>query len=190
MHVEQTDNDKHRVWLAEDDIDRLLAEPDDPIHRLAYALGVRCGLRSFEVVAVEPDHLYHDETIGDLLHVPEGKGAKERETPIPGRYADQIELLAQRSSGPVVDVSTRTLRSWIERDRAALAEHTGDDRWHHVSMHDLRRSWAGQLRAASVEPPAVLEWGGWSDMDTFLDHYRGVNVPEVQREERAKVPWL
>ena len=192
MHVERTEGDGHRVWLSDSDIDRLLDVPDDPTHELAYALGCRCGLRSHEITQVRPSHLKHDDTIGDLLQVPEGKGARYRETPIPTGYARQIETVAkyQGGDGPVVDVSTRSLRNWIERDRAELAEATDDQRWHHVSMHDLRRSWAGQLRAASAEPPVVLEWGGWSDMDTFLDHYRGATVPEVQREERAKVPWL
>jgi hypothetical protein len=36
----------------------------------------------------------------------------------------------------------------------------------------------------------VCDWGGWNDLDTFLDHYRGTNSPEAQRREREKVDWL
>ena len=191
MHLEETDTGEYRVWLSTDDIDELLEAATDPTHELAYGLGVRCGLRSHEITAVEPSHLKEDDTIGHLLQVPQGKGSKYRETPVPSELVTQIKTIAKyQGEGPIVDVSTRTLRNWIERDRAALAEQTDDQRWCHVSMHDLRRSWAGQLRAASVEPPAVLEWGGWSDLDTFLNHYRGIGVPEVQAEERAKVSWL
>ncbi len=35
-----------------------------------------------------------------------------------------------------------------------------------------------------------MDWGGWEDMDTFLEHYRGSYSPAVQRRELAKVGWL
>lgn len=36
----------------------------------------------------------------------------------------------------------------------------------------------------------VCDWGGWDDLDAFLDHYRGTSTPEVQKREREKVDWL
>jgi len=33
----------------------------------------------------------------------------------------------------------------------------------------------------------VCDWGGWNDLDTFLDHYRGTHTSEAQRRERQKV---
>ena len=36
----------------------------------------------------------------------------------------------------------------------------------------------------------VCDWGEWSDLATFLDHYRGKFSSEVQRKQRAKVDWL
>ena len=41
-----------------------------------------------------------------------------------------------------------------------------------------------------VDPLFVCQWGGWSDLETFLDHYKGTYSPEVQREARAGVEWL
>ena len=41
-----------------------------------------------------------------------------------------------------------------------------------------------------VDAMVVCDWGGWNDLDTFLDHYRGTNSPEAQRRERDKVDWL
>jgi len=59
-----------------------------------------------------------------------------------------------------------------------------------VSFHDLRRSWATNLAAAGVDPILVLDVGGWADLETFLDHYRGSYSPEAHRREREKVAWL
>jgi hypothetical protein len=36
----------------------------------------------------------------------------------------------------------------------------------------------------------ICDWGGWNDLDTFLDHYRRTHTPEAQRRERQKVDWL
>lgn len=194
MHTEETDGGEWRVWLSAEDIDALLSQAGqkDPNRELAYSLAARCGLRSAEITDVRPTDLHHDEIVGWLLEVPSGKGDRYRETPIPDIYAKQIRLLAQSQSDsePVIAVTTRTLRNWIERDRDELADATDDHRWRKVSMHDLRRSWAGQLRAGDADPAVVIEWGGWSDIDVFLEHYRGATVPESQRQEREKIDWL
>jgi hypothetical protein len=36
----------------------------------------------------------------------------------------------------------------------------------------------------------VCDWGGWNDLETFLEHYRGKFSPEEQRRQREKVAWL
>jgi hypothetical protein len=36
----------------------------------------------------------------------------------------------------------------------------------------------------------VCDWGGWNDLDTSLDHYRGTHTPKPQRRERETVDWL
>ena len=72
------------------------------------------------------------------------------------------------SDAPLVDVSKRTLRRWMEAATETLHERTGDPGWQFVGFHDLRRTWATQLRSADVDAMVVLDWGGWSDLDTFL----------------------
>ena len=192
MHTEETEQGEYRVWLAGSDIQQLLdhAGTKDIARELAFALAARSGLRSEEITAVTPSDVHHDDTIGWLVTIPDGKGGKHRESPTPAEYAKLVTALGTDPHEPVIDVTTRTLRNWIAADREELAEQTDDRRWHHVSMHDLRRSWGGQLRAAEADPAVVLEWGGWSDMETFLDHYRGASVPEAQRQEREKIEWL
>jgi len=195
VNCEPHDNsDSMMVWLSEDDVDQLLDAAKDTERRVAFALGARCGLRSHEILEVSPDDLV-DTQAGHMLIVKHGKGDKYRETPIPNQLVTQIETIDDyrddSSDSPILSVdNTNSLRYWIKTTREQLAEETGDDRWHFVSMHDLRRTWATSLDNKSVDAMVVCDWGGWNDLDTFLDHYRGTNSPEAQRRERDKVDWL
>ena len=195
MNCEPHDNsDSMMVWLSEDDVDQLLDAAKDTERRIAFALGARCGLRSHEILQVSPDDLV-DTQAGHMLIVKHGKGDKYRETPIPNQLVTQIETIDdmrdESDDEPLLSVdNTNSLRYWIKSTREELAVETGDDRWNFVSMHDLRRTWATSLDNKSVDAMVVCDWGGWNDLDTFLDHYRGTNSPEAQRRERDKVDWL
>lgn len=195
MNLREHDNqDGFKVWLSEDELQTFLDHPDTTQTQIAYGLAARSGLRSFEVLAVTPKDIV-DTDMGWVVRVRAGKGDKYRETPVPESLALQIQAAASYRDGPdtapVLDVSqTRSLRRWIERDREQLAAETGDDRWQHLSWHDLRRSWATNLKGAEVDPLLVLDWGGWEDLETFLEHYRGTFSPQVQRKQREKVGWL
>jgi integrase len=130
-----------------------------------------------------------------MLKVEHGKGDKYRETPVPETLATQIQTIAdvrdESDSTPLISVTTtQSLRNWIKSTRAAVAEQEQDERWHHVSLHDLRRTWATQLASKDVDPLIVCDWGGWNDLETFLEHYKGVYSPDAQRREREKVDWL
>jgi len=59
-----------------------------------------------------------------------------------------------------------------------------------VTPHDLRRSWATLLSADIDDPLLIMDFGGWEDIETFLQHYRGSYSPRVQREQLSKVGWL
>ncbi|WP_049980280.1 tyrosine-type recombinase/integrase [Halolamina rubra] len=71
-----------------------------------------------------------------------------------------------------------------------MIDETGEDRWRYLTFHDLRRTWAGQLAYADVDETIALRWGGWNDLDTFLNHYRGDATEKAQVRERGKVEWL
>ncbi|WP_310926016.1 tyrosine-type recombinase/integrase [Halogeometricum salsisoli] len=86
--------------------------------------------------------------------------------------------------------STRSLRRWATSAAEIVREETGDDGWSYLAFHDLRRTWATALASADVDPLLVCDWGGWNDLNTFLEHYRGSHAPEAQRREREKVNWL
>lgn len=111
-----------------------------------------------------PDHVVGGGEAGQMLVVPEGKGDKMREAPIPESLADLVDAAASFggvSEGDVlVDRSTWVLRNWVTGAREELAETTVEERWHYLTFHDLRRTWAGQLANADVDESVALRWGG------------------------------
>ena len=195
MIFEKSDSGNYRVWLAQDEVGTLLTTPDDQIHRLAFEIGVRCGLRSVEITRVCPEHL-NDTAAGDMLRVESAKSQNDevRQTPVPAQLATRIRTISQHrdesEEEPLITASTRTLRRWIDATTDAIAAETGDGMWSEVSMHDLRRTWASSLNSADVDAMVVCDWGGWNDLDTFLDHYRATAQPEAQLRQREKVDWL
>jgi integrase len=189
---EHEQRDDMKVWLSQDEVTALLDAADGTQQRIALALGARCGLRSHEVLDVAPDHVV-DTDAGTMLRVHHGKGDKYRETPVPRDLATTIRTVDDvrdaSSSASLVDItSTRSLRRWVT-DAAGRVE-DNDPGWSYLTFHDLRRTWATALASADVDPLLVCDWGGWNDLETFLDHYRGTFSPEAQERERQKVEWL
>ncbi len=193
MNLEQHDRrEDMKVWLSVEEIDTLLEATENTQETVAIGLGVRCGLRSHEILDVAPEHV-HETDAGMMLRIWHGKGDKYRETPIPDNLATTIQTIDDirdaSSSAPVVDVTTtRSLRRMLNRVKERID--SDDPGWDHLTMHDLRATWANQMRFADVDAMVVCDWGGWNDLETFLEHYRGTSTPEAQRRERQKVEWL
>lgn len=189
---EHEQRDDMKVWLSQDEVSALLDAADGTQEHIALALGARCGLRSHEVLDVAPEDVV-DTDAGTMLRVHHGKGDKYRETPVPRDLATTIRTVDDVRDAPasasLVDItSTRTLRRWVTH--AADRVEDDDTGWEYLTFHDLRRTWATALASEDVDPLLVCDWGGWSDLDTFLDHYRGTFSPEAQEREREKVAWL
>ena len=186
------DHDGRKVWLTEEEASELIATAADTEQRIAFGLGLRCGLRCKEIVGVTPRDVT-DGPAGAFLRVEHGKGDKYRETPLPGDLATTITTLAdlreESDDVPLVDVSTRTVERWVDSEREELAAHDSDG-WHYLTPHDLRRTWGTLLCEREVEPGLVMEYGGWEDWDTFRDHYLGQYSVKAQQRAREKVPWL
>ncbi|WP_324758166.1 site-specific integrase [Haloarcula montana] len=195
MNLEEYENqDGMKVWLSEGEVEQLIEQFEDTERRIAIQLAARCGLRSAEVLNVAPAHVA-DTDAGTMLRVWESaKTDKYRETPVPPNLATTIRTVGdirdEPADEPAVDATTRTLRNWIGDATDELESVTNDPGWSYVGMHDLRRTWATSLRSADVDAMVVCDWGGWDDLQTFLDHYRGTHSPEAQRREREKVDWL
>jgi integrase len=188
FYKEHENGDGYRVWLSETETTDLIdAAPSDKA-RLAIQLGVRCGLRSDEIVRVASDDV-HQTDAGWMLAVDSAKSDTRRQTPAPDVVAGMLRAYGTGGE-PVIDVTTRTIRNWVSGAADEIMAAGGQEMWAYVSPHDLRRTWATNLKGADVESLVVCDWGGWSDLETFLQHYRGAFSPEVQREQREKVEWL
>ncbi|WP_256403469.1 site-specific integrase [Halorubrum salinum] len=190
-HDEQ---DGKKVWLSESEVSKLEAIASDTEQTIAFGLGARSGLRSKEILDVAPQDVVETDA-GWVVRVWEGKGDKFRETPIPSDLAMRIETIGDMRDAagdePVLSISsTRSLRRWLQDAREQLADQEDERGWLFLSTHDLRRTWASALADAEVDPLLVLDWGGWEDLETFLDHYNGTYSPAAQRRAREKVEWL
>lgn len=189
------ESDGRKVWLTLDETDQLLhAVPDDA--RIPVALGVRCGLRACEASRLTPNDVV-DTAKGWTVRVREeiAKYDKYRETVIPPGLAERIQAVDRvrdmNSDEPIWSLSQRSLERRVASTRAELVERTDDDGWRHYEFHDGRRTWATLLVGRhDVDPLLVCQWGGWDDLETFLDHYHGTYSPHVQREARRNVDWL
>jgi integrase len=175
-----------RVWLARSESEQLLeAVEDAPRERIAFQLGLH-GLRSDEIVNVTPDH-FRDLVDGDgsVLLVPDGKTGM-RELPVSDDLVERVSYLSSAArlnqTDPIVDVSTRSVRRWIERERDDLAEELGEP-VRELGLHDLRRTWATStyyelaVEGVPIAEQLVMSWGGWSQTqtgrETFRENYLG-----------------
>ena len=181
--------DGYRIWLDLDETDQLLAAADSREERIAFALGVRSGLRVQEIVDVEAKDVV-STSAGPRVRVWDSKGKAYRETPTTKDILAMAETVAdlQGPATPLVDHSTRWVQRHLDGVTGELAE--DDEMWAHVTPHDLRRTWATLLSADIDDPLLIMDFGGWEDIETFLEHYRGSYSPAVQRRELSKVDWL
>jgi integrase len=192
---EHEQRDDVKVWLSDEETEQLIEAAEGTEKKVAISLGVRCGLRSAEVLEVAPTHVNETDVVGSMLKVVDGKGGKTRQTPIPTTVKAKIETADDyRKEGekePIVSVSTtQSLRNWIQETVETLADETDNEEWLQLSFHDLRRTWATHLVSKEVDPLVICDWGGWESLETFLDHYKGQYSPDAQRREREKVDWL
>lgn len=181
-----------RVWLTSKEIGHLINEGQTAEQRIAFTLGGRAGLRRSEIVSV---------TRNDFVHGPEGfvrvwedyaKRDRYREAPIPDDLAPFVEGVTQgkEPDAPVVDVDGSTVYRWVRRAAERLHAETGDRGWQHLDVHDLRRSWGGHLLwNCGLHPWVVKEFGGWTDWQTFEEHYMGEMTPEARDRERGKIDY-
>ncbi|UXF50925.1 MAG: integrase [Haloquadratum phage sp.] len=191
MNLEPFDEeDGYRVWLDQQEVTDLLSRCEGQKEELAITLGVRSGLRASEIVSVKAKHVV-ETSAGPRVRVHNSKGKEYRETPttesVRSTAATYAEL--QGDDARLVPHSKRWVQRHVDRITDELAADV-DEMWTHVTPHDLRRTWATSLAGSEVDPLLVCDWGGWSDLETFLEHYRGTYSPEVQRRELEKVGWL
>lgn len=188
------EKDGKRVWLTAEEIEALIdtVKPNTE-KEIALTLGGKSGLRRSEIISVTPN---------DFAHAPDGfvrvwgdyaKRDKYREAPIPDGLSDLVRGYSsdQRPDESVVQKSGTTVYRWLRRAADEMHGKTGDKGWSYLDVHDLRRSWGGHLLwNCGVSPMSVMQFGGWSDWDTFEEHYMGEMTPEARDRERGKIDFM
>jgi integrase len=180
MRTERNRDDTYNVWMTRDEYQILPRATDDWEHEIAIRLMGDCGLRRAEVLDVCPAHIsrytdgrhYRLEVVGGKDTTGEYDDGKHRETWLPveteriiNRYAQHNDLAPD---DPLLDRSPRTLLYWVEQAAENAAAETGDDDYHRLSSHDLRRCWANHLLVEEgISPRIVMALGGWSSYDAI-----------------------
>lgn len=173
--------DGYRCWLSTEEQELLLDHIKETPHRQLAIRGMLHGLRSDELRWVRTAQLRELEAEQEAykLAVRDGKTGY-REVPVSRDMASQMRMLrnatSTRKNRPIIEASKRSIRRWMANAGEELAEQTGNEDWHEVSPHDLRRTWATSTYYSLDSHYAVdtlMRWGGWSDRETFTNHYLG-----------------
>jgi hypothetical protein len=98
----------------------------------------------------------------------------------------------------IVDVSTRSVRTWLAGAREVLIEH--DERAIELGMHDLRRTWATDsyyslaFGGVPIAEQLVMSYGGWKQTEkgreTFREDYRGPVPDHITARAREHLPLV
>lgn len=165
-----------KCWLTRDECEELeqAAGQEDWQREIAIQLMGQCGLRSDEVNKPTMDDIRWSEE-GDCWFIEvvgkntDGGDPKMRDAWVPEEVERDVSKFARErdiaETEPLVDVSPSSVRRWVTEAADHLAETTGNDRWSHVSSHDLRRSWATWHlveRDDTVDVRTMMAIGGWS----------------------------
>lgn len=193
-----------KVWLNREEQELLLDwwEEDYPVRRIALWFGLH-GLRSDEITQIEYRHfekLGQSEKWGFV--VPDGKTGRRR-PPCDTRLKDQVRyyknMSGVRKDEPLIDVATRTMRSWMSQLREELEEHTGDKRYQYLTLHDLRSTWATDtyytlaFAGTPIAEDLTMSWGGWAKTETgrttFRTNYLGPIPDHIAASAMDTLPY-
>jgi integrase len=184
MYKEETDSGGFRCWLQAEEQEQLLDYYDDYERELAIKLMLQSGLRADEVPRVTANSIQDSDADFKILQVPKAKRGY-RETFIPSDLATEILSIYKvkddvNKDDPIIDKTERTIQNWVYDASEALAEETGNEDWLDVSAHDCRRTWATKMIQSGITGDVVMDWGGWSDYQTFRDHYWRRDDEQIQ----------
>jgi len=75
----------------------------------------------------------------------------------------------------------------VKEAATQIADESGDDRWEHVSSHDLRRSWATyHLVERQVDVRTMMSVGGWSDYSAIEPYLAAPTEGRIGEAMRQK----
>lgn len=193
--------DEVQCWLRPDELETLerVAGDWDWEREISMQLLGRCGLRADEVTYPSDEHLRWSEEGNCWLFEVRGKNTaggdpKIRDAWMPEAVADDIHKYTRErdlSAGePWVDVSTSSVRRWVRQAAGEVFDRgQGNDRWLHVSSHDLRRSWATHhLVERQVDVRTMMAIGGWSTYSAIEPYLKEPTESRIGTAMQAESP--
>ncbi|WP_135807460.1 site-specific integrase [Halorussus marinus] len=190
MRLEATaKEDEYKVWMTDGELEELRRAAASHRDDLVIQLGGYVGLRAFEIPQIRPKHVKRTED-GEhyRLRIPEGKdttgnGGKPRDAYLPQDVEGDIHRYQNAEDigrhEPLVDLSERGIRDVVKRTAKRAADETGDDDFHYVSSHDLRRRFAQRLLVdRQMNPRVVMQVGGWDSFQA-IEPYLNAPTPGV-----------
>lgn len=165
-----------KCWLSPEELEQIERAAGDGWtweREIAMQLMGRCGLRADEVDYAGPAELRWSDDGDCWLFEVRGKNTKGgkpkiRDAWMPDDVQEDIHKYARerdiREGEPWVGAATSSVRRWVKDASKRVCDETKDERWRHVSSHDLRRSWATyHLVERQVDVRTMMAVGGWSD---------------------------
>lgn len=176
VSIKETGNGTVQCCLSRDECERLaqVAGEEDWEREIAIQLMAECGLRSDEVPNVsKADIRYSEEGECWFLEVAgkntSGGDKKKRDAWLPEAVERDISKFARErglsDNEPLVSVSVSSVQRWVREAASEVADRDENERWEHVTSHDLRRSWATWHlveRPDPVDVRVMMKIGGWS----------------------------
>jgi integrase len=178
------------------EVGALLNAADDYM-RLVIELGLKCGLRELEIVYLEWSDIQ-----GKTVKIQEKpkwgfkvKDAEERAIPIPDDLLTHLGawkethgkdklILGTKSSRPNMHL-LRQLKRLVNRAGlnckacdGCTSEVKECENW---TLHKLRRTYATTLLRNGRDIRTVMQFCGWSDMQTAMNYLRPADAEEVQQ---------
>lgn len=123
-------------------------------HKVVILLGSRVGLRAEEMTWITPGDIKQSEdaywlhVVGKDTSGEHGDDGKERDAYLPREVERELLELQFAADPPLedeesyFDVTQTRIRQMVTEASEMAAKRTGDDNWHKVSSHDLRRYFA------------------------------------------------
>lgn len=183
--------DGYRCWLSEVEEETLLEQFSEDLEKQLVIELCLDGLRSEEVPRISKEDFRQLDCDEEAykLRVWESKTGF-RECPVSVETKRTAQALANakglNNGEPIVNVSERTVQRWVSNAADDLANRPDQsDEWTYVTAHDLRRTWATRTYyslSGSRAKQVVMNWGGWTDEQTFAENYLGREPDSVAVE--------
>jgi integrase len=164
--------EKLPVVLSVEEVQRVLGCVRRPAYRVCLSTIYSCGLRLLEGVRLQVGQIDSSRLV---LHIQQGKGAKDRYVPLPQRTLGLLRgywvwhrhpqwLFPAVKGGWGLSASQAMDPSGVQRAFRAALQASGVPKA--ASVHTLRHSWATHLLEAGVNLRLIQVWLGHSSLAT------------------------